>query len=208
MQSELTQDEKEIRNAEILILLILGKAGGRISMLHLHKIYFFLWKFHPEVRKLVDFVAHLKGPYSRDLDDLVKNPTFLIGCWKYIPPVNRSEAEEVKGGYLELTEKGKELYEKIDRALNEKAKENDDALALISAVDLIVPLYTRLEWDELLFLLYTDETNKEFSKKSALSRLILQKSEKIVDRLVKKGVVPEDRRDVLLERVRNAWWIK
>ena len=204
MQPEPIQDEKEIRDAELLILLISGKAGGRISILHLHKIFFFLWKFHPQVRRLVDFVPHLKGPYSRDLDDLAKNPTFLTDCWKYIPPLNRFEAEEVKGGYLEITEKGKELYEKIDKALNEKVKEDDDALALISAVDLIVPLYARLEWDELLFLLYTDETNKEFSEKSALSKLILQKSEKIVNRLVRKGIIPEEKREVLLIRAINS----
>jgi len=67
MQPELTQDEKDMRSAEILILLILGKAGGKISILHLHKIFFFLWKFHPQVGQLVEFVPHLKGPYSFDL---------------------------------------------------------------------------------------------------------------------------------------------
>jgi len=187
MQSELTQDEKEIRDAELLILLILGKAGGRISILHLHKIFFFLWKFHPQVRKLVDFVPHLKGPYSFDLDDLIKNPTYVTNCWRYIPPLNRSEAERVKGGYLEITEKGRELYNRLVEGLNKRAKEDEDALALISAVDLIVPLYTRLEWDELLFLLYTDETNKKFSEKPELSRSILKNSERIMDKLVKKG---------------------
>jgi len=98
MQSELTQEEKEIRDSELLILLILGKAGGKISILHLHKIFFFLWKFHPQVRQLVEFVPHLKGPYSFDLDDLIKNPTYVTDCWKYLPPPNRSEAERVKGG--------------------------------------------------------------------------------------------------------------
>ncbi len=204
MQPELTQDEKEIRDAELLILLTLGKAGGRISMLHLHKIYFFLWKFHPQVRRLVDFVPHLKGPYSFDLDEIIKNPTYATDCWKYIPPIKRSEAERAKGGYLELTEKGKEIYEKLVEGLNKEAKEDEDALALISAIDLVVPLYTRLEWDELLFLLYTDETNKEFSEKSALSKLILQKSEKIVNRLVRKGIIPEEKREVLLIRAINS----
>lgn len=196
--------KKRHEECEILILLILGKTGGRISMLHLHKIYFFLWKFHPKVRRLVDFVAHLKGPYSRDLDYLAKNPTFLTGCWKYITPLNRSKAERVKGGYLEITEKGKEVYKKLVEGLNKKAKRDEDVLALISAVDLIVPLYTRLEWDELLFLLYTDETNKKFSEKSELSKLILKNSERIVDKLVKKGIIPEEKREPLIKRAKSA----
>ncbi len=207
MQPELTQEEKEIRDAELLILFILGKAGGRISILHLHKIFFFLWKFHPQVRQLVEFVPHLKGPYSFDLDDLIKNPTYVTDCWKYRPPLNRSEAERVKGGYLEITEKGKVIYKKLVEGLNKKAKKDEDALALISAVDLIVPLYTRLEWDELLFLLYTDETNKKFSEKSELSKLILKNSERIVDRLVKKGIIPEEKRESLIKRAKSAGWI-
>lgn len=88
-----------------------------------------------------------------------------------------------------------------------KAKKDEDASALISAIDLIVPLYTRLEWDELLFLLYTDETNKKFSEKSELSRSILKNSERIVDRLVKKGIIPEDKRESLIKRARSARWI-
>lgn len=207
MRRELSQEEKEIRDAELLILLILGKAGGKISVLHLHKIFFFLWKFHPQVRRLVDFVPHLKGPYSFDLDEIIKNPTYVTDCWKYIPPIKRSEAERAKGGNLELTEKGKEIYEKLVEGLNKEAKEDEDALALISAIDLVVPLYTRLEWDELLFLLYTDETNKEFSRKSELSRMILKNSEKIVDKLVKKGIIPEEKRESLIKRAKNAGWI-
>ena len=207
MQHELLEEEKEIRDAEYLILLILGKAKGKISILHLQKIFFFLWKFHPQVRRLVDFVPHLKGPYSFDLDDLVKNPTYVTDCWRYIPPLNRSEAERVKGGYLEITKKGKELYNRIMEGLNKKAKGNEDVSALISAVDLIVPLYTRLEWDELLFLLYTDETNKKFSEKSGLSGSILKNSERIVDRLIKKGIIPEEKRVSLIKRAKNAVWI-
>jgi len=79
---------------------------------------------------------------------------------------------------------------------------------LISAVDLIVPLYTRLEWDELLFLLYTDENNREYSKKSELSREILRNSGKIVDKLIKKGIIPEEKRESLIERAKSAKWIK
>lgn len=201
-------ESEKIKDAECLVLLILGKAGEKISVLHLHKIFFFIWKFHPQVRRLVDFIPHLKGPYSFDLDEIIKHPTYITNCWKYIPPISSSEAERVKGGYLEITEKGKEFYKKLVKGLNEKAKKDDDALTLISAVDLIVPLYTRLEWDELLFLLYTDENNKKYSIKSELSRVILENTEKIVDKLIMKGIIPEEKRESLIKRAKSARWIK
>ena len=206
MQYELVED-KELKDAELLILLILGKAGRRISILHLQKIFFTLWKFHPQVRRLVDFVPHLKGPYSSDLDDIAKNPTYVVDCWEYIPPRKKSEAERVKGGYLEITEKGEEIYRKIVDGLTKKAREDEDALALISAVDLIVSLYIRLEWDELLLLLYTDENIKEYSEKSELSRDIIKNSREIIDRLIKKGIIPEEKRESLMERIKSAGWI-
>ncbi|AMQ18689.1 hypothetical protein A0127_05655 [Thermococcus peptonophilus] len=200
-------DENDLKTIEYLILLILGKAGGEISVLHLQKIFFFLWKFHPEVRKLLEFVPHLKGPFSDDLDDSIKNPLYVVGCWKYLPPKNKSQAERAKGGYLVITDKGRETYKKLIEGLRKKALEDKDALALISAVELIVPLYSKLSWDELLFLLYTDETNKEYSIKSELSRDILKNAESIVNRLVRKGVITEDMKDALIQRAKNARWI-
>ena len=205
---ELVEDEREIRDVEYLILLILGKADRRISILHLQKIFFTLWRFHPQVKRLVDFVPHLRGPFSFDLDELIKNPTYATDCWEYLPPKRSSEAERVKGGYLVITEKGEEIYKKIVAGLNEKAKEDEDTFALISAVDLIVPLYTRLEWDELLLLLYTDENIKEYSERSELSRDIIKNSEKIIDRLIKKGMIDEEKQESLIERIRSAGWIR
>lgn len=200
-------EDKEIRDAEYLILLILGKAGGKIGVLHLHKIFFALWKFHPSIRKLVDFIPHLKGPYSHDIDELIKSPTYVPECWEFIPP-GKSEAEKVEGGYLIITEKGKELYERILKGLNEKSKKDENALAIISAIDLIVPLYIRLDWQELLFLLYTDKSNKEYSKKSELSNKVLKKTEIIVKRLIKKGIIPENKKDLLIKRAEDAVWLK
>jgi len=200
-------NEKELKTIEYLILLILGKAGGRVSALHLQKIFFFLWKFHPEVRWLVEFVPHLKGPFSDDLDDAIKNPIYVVDCWKYVPPKSKSKAEKAMGGYLVMTRKGEETYKKLAEGLRRKAQEDKDALALLSAVELIVPLYTRLSWDELLFLLYTDETNKEYSIKSELSHDVLKNAENIVNRLVKKGIITEDMKPALLQRAKRARWI-
>ncbi|MCF2138232.1 MAG: hypothetical protein K9W43_13455 [Candidatus Thorarchaeota archaeon] len=201
MQKNIDRHEKDIiRDAEYLILLILGKAKGKISHLHLQKIFFFLWKFHPKISEFVTFEAHLKGPYSFDLEEIVKNPTYLTDIWIYLPPKNRSEAERAKGGYIELTNKGMEKYKILLHKMMESAKENDDAFAILGAIDLMVPLYTNLEWDELLFLLYTDETNKVYSEKSELSKSILKRAEKIVDRLIEKKIIPAEKKTALLRR--------
>ncbi len=205
MGSEL--DDDKIKDAEYLVLLILGKSGGKISILHLQKVFFFLWKFHPEIRKLVDFVAHLKGPYSSDLENLIKNPYYLSRCWRYLPP-GKTEAEKVKGGYLEITDNGWRIYARLEKGLKEKAKNDEGALALKTGVDLIVPLYTRLEWDELLLLLYTDETNKKYSIKSELSNKIIRNSHRIIDNLISKGVIPGEKRESLVKRVECARWLK
>lgn len=199
--------EEDIETVEYLILLILGKAGGRVSVLNLQKIFFLLWKFHPVVRELVQFVPHFKGPYSQDLQYIINNPTYVIDCWTYIPPRRGSKVDKIVGGYVEITPEGRQIYSLLLNGLTEKAKEDKDALGIISAVDLIVPLYSKLEWDELLFLIYTDETNKEFSTRSELSKEVLERAESIVDRLVKKGVITEEMKEALLERVKHSKWI-
>jgi len=200
-------DENDLKTIEYLILLILGKAGGRVSVLHLQKIFFLLWKFHPVVRELVQFVPHFKGPYSQDLQDVIKNPTYVIDCWTYVPPRRGSKVDRIVGGYVEITPRGWEVYRLLVRGLTEKAREDKDALRILSAVDLIVPLYSKLEWDELLFLIYTDETNRDFSTRSELSREVLARAESIVNRLVRKGVITEEMKEALLERAKRSKWI-
>lgn len=199
--------EEDIETVEYLVLLILGKAGGRVSVLHLQKMFFLLWRFHPEVRRLVQFVPHFKGPYSQDLQDIIKNPTYVIDCWTYVPPRRGSKVDRIVGGYVEITPEGWRVYRLLVEGLTEKAKEDKDALRILSALDLIVPLYSKLEWDELLFLIYTDETNKDFSTRSELSKEVLARAESIVNRLVRKGVITEDMREALLERAKRSKWI-
>ena len=192
--------EKNRKNAEALVLIILGMANGKLSMLHLQKIFFLLWKFHPGVKSLAEYLPHRKGPYSPDVDDIVKSPMHLTNCWEYLPPPKSSEAEKIKGGYAELTKEGWEIYHSMIKNIEEKAKKDDSILALLAAIELIVPIYSKMEWDELLFLIYTDSNNKEFTKKSELYNSIINNSENIVDRLIKKGIIPEEKRKALLSR--------
>ncbi len=194
----------DTRDAELIILLILGSSDGKVRMLHLQKMFFCLWRFSPQIRKLVDFEPHLKGPFSFDVNELARAPEFLPGHWEYIPPKNRSEAEDVKGGYLRLTRVGEEAYADIMRKLEKQAKTDNDVLALLGAVRLVVNLYSKLEWDELLFLVYTDQNIRGFSKRSALLHKILTRTGKIVDRLILKGIVPEEKRKAILQRAKRC----
>lgn len=201
MESDFSIRKEDLYERERLFLYILGKAGWKISMLHLNAIWFALWRFNPMVRRFVRFVASSRGPFSPDLCDIVHRPILFIFGWWFIPLYGRSESEAAMAGYVELTEKGRRAYGAVRYYFEEMAKKDDVIAALVSAIDMIVPLYVRLEWDELLFLLYTDETIKDFCKPSLLSKSVLERSEKIVDRLIEKGMFPEDCRSALLERV-------
>ncbi|HIH73332.1 MAG TPA: hypothetical protein HA300_08315 [Thermococcaceae archaeon] len=200
-------DEEDLKSIEYLILIILGKAKGKISVLHLQKIFFFLWKFHPDVKRLFEFVPHFKGPYSSDLQEIIENPTYVVDCWEYVPPKKSSEVDKIVGGYVRITPRGKKLYERVWQGLKEKGKEDKAALNIVSAIELIVPLYTKLEWDELLLLIYTDETNRYYSTRSELSQKVFKRAESIINRLIKKGVITEDMKEDFLKRVKNSEWI-
>src|SRR5690606_13705066 len=155
---------------------------------------FSLWRFHPSIRELLDFKPHKKGPYSQDISEALKNPTHYTDSWKYIEPVSR--IDKIVGGYAELTSQGREEYERIMEDLqtairNTNIVKKNRALYLVIALDIIVPLYTKLEWDELLLLLYTTEKFKEYSKKSELSTNVISNYYDILTRLVEKRVIPQ-----------------
>jgi hypothetical protein len=209
MISKLSElEDKRNKDLEMLVLLVLGKANGELSVLHLQKIIYTIWRFHPEVRKLLDFEPHIKGPYSEDLNEILREPTLLKDCWEYIPPKKSSKSEKIKGGYIKLTKEGYRKYEKMMHILEQKSKEDENILNLLGAVDLVTKLYSKLEWDELLLLLYTDENNKEFIEKSELSKEILKKSDRIINKLIAKEIYPEELKENLTKRVKSAWWIK
>lgn len=203
-------DYEELTEIEKLILLVLGKAGCRISVLHLQKLVFLLWRFHPIIRELVDFKPHEKGPYSQDISEALKNPTHYTDSWKYIEPISR--IDRIVGGYAELTSQGREEYERIMEDLQTAIRNSDivkkeSALHLAAALDIIVPLYTKLEWDELLLLLYTTEKFKEYSKKSELSKNVISNYYDILMRLIEKRVIPQGKKELFIKRVEEATWI-
>jgi len=82
MQQRNTVDTKS-RALEHLILLLLGARDKRISVLHLEKEAFFIWNFHPDIKKFMSFISHYRGPYSEEIQQAIRNPFHLINCWTY-----------------------------------------------------------------------------------------------------------------------------
>jgi len=202
--------QDNLEEIEKLVLLVLGKAGQMISVLHLQKLVFLLWRFHPIIRELVEFRPHKKGPYSKDIQEVLKSPFYYPDHWKYIPP--HSSVDRTVGGYVELTDKGRRKYREFSETLesivrNRNHENRESVLNLLTALDIIVPIHTRLEWDELLLLIYTTEKFKEYSKKSEISKDIKERYQDIMGRLIRKGFLHESKRNLFVKRVEAATWI-
>jgi len=110
---QINATETRSRALEHLILLLLGAHDQRISILHLEKEAFFLWNFHPDIKKFMKFISHYRGPYSEEIEQIIRNPFNLINCWTYIPP---ARSDTLTGGYVELTSHGRSEYRRLHSA--------------------------------------------------------------------------------------------
>ena len=169
---------------EHLILLLLGAQAQKISMLHLEKEAFFIWNFHPDFKKFMKFISHYRGPYSEEIEEIIKNPFYLTNCWIYIPP---TRYDTLTGGFVELTPRGINEYQR----LYEKSSENPQMGPILAAMKMVRELYDRLTPEELLLLIY--DTYPEYQKKSNVFDGIQKSKKRLADNLVKKGYIDEDR---------------
>jgi hypothetical protein len=185
-------DDAKQMGLEYLILLVLGCKDEIISMLHLEKELFLLWNFHPGIRKYMKFIKHYKGPFSREVQECVIHPFYLENCWEYIPP---KKYDRLSGGYIKLTEKGKEEYKKF---VNEILKSRDnDLIHLLAGIKIVRNLYDKLSFKELLLLIY--DTYPEYTEKSSVYWEIKKEKDKLAKNLMKKKVIDEDRYKSLVE---------
>jgi len=183
-------DWEEKRQAqEYLTLLVLGAAPDKIiSMLHLEKEVFLLWDFHPMVKELMHFIAHYRGPYAREITNIIKSPTFIENCWEYIPP---KKGDDLSGGFVRLTEEGVKAYEKYYQQMVEIA----ELRSLLAGIKIVRTVYDDIPLEELLLLIY--DTYPEYTSKSEVAQKLYDKRELLADRLLKKGVVSEHRAEYL-----------
>jgi hypothetical protein len=188
MQQSNTMDTRS-RALEHLILLLLGAQDQKISILYLEKEAFLLWNFHPDIKKFVRFISHYRGPYSEEIEQVIKNPFNLINCWTYIPP---ARYDTLSGGYVELTPQGRHEYQRLYVA----SSANPQMGPILAAMKMVRELYDKLSLEELLLLIY--DTYPEYQKKSDVFEAIRKSKKKLADDLVRKGFISEARHKELI----------
>ncbi|MHA1651632.1 MAG: hypothetical protein ACTSYB_15680 [Candidatus Helarchaeota archaeon] len=181
-------DEKQ-RGIERFILLVLGAFDRKISMLHLEKEVFLLWNFHPIVKNNFNFIQHYRGPFSREIQEIIRDPIYLENCWKYTPPQMH---DILSGGFVELTDKGRKEYKK----LIEKIKSNADLRHLNAAIKMVRELYDKLSAEELLLLIY--DTYPQYTVKSSVYNTIKRKKLELSKKLSEKKLIDKERFKSLL----------
>ncbi|MBE0522243.1 MAG: hypothetical protein IBX39_08290 [Candidatus Methanoperedenaceae archaeon] len=177
------------KGLENLILLIIGASDRPISHLHLQKETFLLWNFHPYMKDFLDFIEHYRGPFSSEVRKIIIHPLYLDGCWNYTPP---KKQDELSGGYVKITPKGKEIYNK----LFQNAKKNESLSVLLSGIGIIRELYDKLSLEELLLLIY--DTYPEYKLKSNVSDSIFKKKDVLAKGIYKKGFIDNERMGSLI----------
>lgn len=191
MQFNNNKDNKQ-KMLEFIILLILGcSEEQKISVLHLQKEAFLIQNFHPDITKeFFNFIKHYKGPFSRDINETIRDPLFLENCWQYLEPSNE---DKLTGGYVSITPTGKDVYEDlvstIKNVIDKEQKEN--LLHLITGIKIVTDLYNKLDPEELLLLIY--DTYPKYIEKSSLYHQLDNKRPQIARRLFKKGYIDEDK---------------
>lgn len=176
--------EQKIR--ELIILFILANSKERISILHLQKEVFLLWNFDKELKNSINFIKHLKGPFSRDIEETVNYPMVLTHCWKTFKPKRN---DKLSGGFIKITSKGLNRYEKIEKEIKESNFE--ELLHLLSAAQIVTQIYNKLTLEELLLLIY--DTYPAFTKKSSVYNEIYNKKDIIIERLLRKDIIDKEK---------------
>jgi len=172
-------DSTTMQNIEKYLIILLGIDDHSIpSLTHLQKEMFVLSKTIPKIGESIKFQKHYLGPYSDDLNDIVKEPVFFPNAFKF----------DVNRGYR-ITDEGKEILKKMI----DFNKDNPKFIQLLSIAKMTRKLYDRLSRDELLLLIYL--TYNEFTEFSSVSDNLLSsmKKRELARRLLDKGVITESR---------------
>lgn len=188
-QIENNDNQKGLEN---LILLVLGAKDIKISILHLEKEVFLIWNFHPSIKVYLNFIEHYRGPYSPEITETIREPMYLDNCWVYIPPKDK---DYISGGYVKLTFKGRNEYNRILRTIKES--QNDELMHLLTAINIARQLYDELSLDELLLLIY--DTYPRYTKASEEYNRINKDRISIAKQLKDKGIIDIKRYYSLVE---------
>lgn len=186
------EQEDNQKGLENLILLVLGARDSKLSILHLEKEVFLLWNFHPSLKVYLHFIKHYRGPFSPEIPETIREPVYLYGSWKYIPPKNK---DYMSGGYAKLTPKGQKRYNKVFNSI--KNTGDDELMHLLTGIDIVRQLYDKLSFDELLLLIY--DSYPKYIKFSEEYNRINRDRPNIAKQLKNKGIIDLLRYNSLIE---------
>jgi len=168
---------------ERYLLLLLGvKELAMPSALHLQKEMFLLSNFKETLKEDLNFKKHYYGPFSQIIEESIKSPTYL------------SKVFEFSGERVSLSEEGKIEFNRM----MEENKDKEEFDIILSGITLIRNIYDKLNGEELLFLIYsTYPEYTEFSKVSDDLLKNVSNRNKILNNLLSKGVITEERYEEL-----------
>jgi hypothetical protein len=178
---QITKEAKDrLEVIERYIILFLGVKNKPIpSFLHIEKELFIFSNFNPIAKKFIVFTPSYYGPSFDELKEILEYPFYYPSAWEI---TKKGKKEEIR-----LTPKGKEIFKKIcDLFKNDKK-----FISNLKALRTIRDLYDSLSKEELLLLVYT--TFPEFTEKSKIMEEIYNRREEIAQRLLKKGVITEEK---------------
>jgi hypothetical protein len=113
----------------------------------------------------------------------------LKSCWEYSPP---KKWDKISGGFLVLTEKGREEYNILVRDVIK-----DPQLSpLLSAINMVRDLYDEFSPEELLLLVY--DTYPEYKEYSDVSYIIENRKETLAKSMLKRGLIDDERFNELI----------
>ena len=177
------------KGLENLIIIALGATDRQISILHLEKEVFLLQNFHPKIRQYLNFIKYYRGPFSKEIQETLKDPVYLENHWAYIPP---RSGDKLSGGYIELTDDGRKEYKRLIK----KIEDDVELLHLFNGIKMVRELYDKLTLKELLLIIY--DTYPEYTEKSIVYNEIENEKGKLADGLFKKGFIDKERHRSLL----------
>ncbi len=162
-----------------IVLLLCARDEPIPTQWHLQKEMFILSRAVPPADKIFGFEKHYYGPYSQTLHEVTEDPLYLDNAYKV-----------QSDGAVSITQSGKDYFHNIV----DQHKGNERFASLLQAMKLTRNVYDKLEWKELLFLIYMTYPN--YIDASNIYDELVNKREnrdKLANSLFSKGLVTEER---------------
>lgn len=164
-----------------LLILLLGALNRPIpSKHHIHKELFILTQAFPKLNKVLEFNAYLKGPFSRTIQDTLDDL------------LQRGYITKIGSSYT-LSQQGRETFQQIANTLKQKI--------LLNTIRKTREIYDQLDTDELLLLTYITYPN--YTIESEELKRILKKAPTIIEKLQRKGIITERRKQEIYTKLKQ-----